>query len=200
MPADFSCLTVSCDLAFYSHQYVCGGWGEQSWLACTQPADGHQRGRMMEKKRFRVFVDKSVQGALARRVTLYWAVCLWGTFCVLAGFPIVVTLLSGIPNSPTVGQLLHKTWLGFWPTLVASAFVLPVVIWDVLRLSHRFAGPMVRLRHSLRDLADGKDVPTVTFREGDFWTEFAEHFNRLSDRLKSENKATAEELEETIDA
>jgi hypothetical protein len=62
-----------------------------------------------KKKRFRVFVDKSVQGALARRVALYWVICLGGTFCVLAGFPIAVTLLAGIPNGPTVGQLLYKT-------------------------------------------------------------------------------------------
>lgn len=138
----------------------------------------------MRKKRSRVFVDKGVQGALARRVTLYWVACLWGTFCVLAGFPIAVTLLTGLPNGPTVAEILTFTWLGFWPTLLASAFVLPLVIWDAIRISHRFAGPMIRLRHALRDLADGKEVTKVTFREGDYWTDLADHFNRLNDRLR----------------
>lgn len=153
----------------------------------------------MQKKRFRVFVDKGVQGALARRVGLYWMICLWGMFGVLAGFPIVVTLLSGLPNSPSVGQLLYTTWLSFWPTLLASVFVLPVLIWDVLRVSHRFAGPMVRLRHAMRDLADGKDVPPVKFREGDFWTEFADHFNQLNERLRAANNSPDETLEQTVD-
>ncbi|MBP86447.1 MAG: hypothetical protein CMJ64_07000 [Planctomycetaceae bacterium] len=67
--------------------------------------------------------------------------------------------------------------------MLASVFVLPVVLWDVLRLSHRFAGPMIRLRHALSDLANGKEVKTVSFRDGDYWTEFADHFNRLNERL-----------------
>ena len=146
----------------------------------------------MKKKRSRVFVDKNVQGALARRVTLYWAICLWATFCVLAGFPIVVTFLAGIEYAPSAGELLHTSWLRFWPMLVASAFVLPIIVWDVMRVSHRFAGPMIRLRHAMRDLAEGKEVPAVTFREGDYWTEFADHFNRVGERLGQIETADAE--------
>ena len=153
----------------------------------------------MQKKRFRVFVDKRVQGALARRVTLYWVICLWGTFCVLAGFPIIVTWLAGIQYAPSAGELLHTAWLRFWPTLVASAFMLPIIVWDVMRVSHRFAGPMIRLRHAMRDLADGKEVSQVTFRGGDHWTEFADHFNRLNERIRHIEQPRDEVSEEAVE-
>ena len=136
-------------------------------------------------KRQRLFVDKSVQGALVRRVAMYWIVACWGIFCVLAGFPIGVTLAIGAQDGLTVGSLLYQSWLDFWPSLIASFIVLPVIVWDLLRLSHRFVGPMIRLRNGMRDLADGKQVHSIAFREGDFWCEFADEFNRVAARLEA---------------
>ena len=146
------------------------------------------------RKRRRIYVDKRVQGALARRVVLYWGICLWGTFCVLAGFPIAVSACFAFDNGPTMGQLVFNAWLKFWPLLVASLFILPFVTWDVLRVSHRFAGPMVRLRHGMRDLAAGQEVSTMKFRDGDFWTEFADEFNRLAESVQ-QNRSSTEERE-----
>ena len=138
----------------------------------------------MHIKRHRLYVNKGIQGVLVRRTASYWVACSWGIFCVLAGFPIGVTLALGVPNGPTVSSLLFQTWLDFWPSLLASMLILPIVVWDLLRLSHRFVGPMTRLRNAMRDLAAGKQVPQITFREGDFWCEFAEEFNRLAARME----------------
>ena len=44
---------------------------------------------------------------------------------------------------------------------------------------------MVRLRRSMHDLAEGRDVATIQFREGDFWQELAVDFNRVVGRVKS---------------
>lgn len=143
----------------------------------------------MRIKRIRLYVDKGVQGALIRRVAMYWVVCSWGIFCVLAGFPIGVTLAIGVPNGPTVSSLLLQSWLDFWPSLLASLLVLPVIVWDLLRLSHRFVGPMIRLRHAMRDLAAGKQVRSISFRDGDFWCEFAEAFNQVAARIATAERA-----------
>ncbi|MBI2480059.1 MAG: hypothetical protein HYV60_15950 [Planctomycetia bacterium] len=139
----------------------------------------------MRIKRNRLYVDRGVQGALVRRVATYWVVCSWGIFCVLAGFPIGVTLAIGASNGPTVSSLLLQSWLDFWPSLLASLLVLPIIVWDLLRLSHRFVGPMIRLRNAMRDLASGKQVRPISFREGDFWCEFAEEFNRVAARMEA---------------
>ena len=48
------------------------------------------------------------------------------------------------------------------------------------------AGPLVRLRRSMRALARGEHVEPIKFREGDFWQEFAEEFNAVAARVQGE--------------
>jgi hypothetical protein len=105
-------------------------------------------------------------------------------FCLLTGIPIVLSLFVNSPGAPTAVQILLQTWRMFWPVLFASILVLPLLVADVLRVSHRFAGPMYRLRNALRDLADGKTIEPVKFREGDYWTNMADEFNRVLTRVR----------------
>jgi hypothetical protein len=55
----------------------------------------------------------------------------------------------------------------------------PVYVWDLVKLSHRFAGPMLRLRRILKDLAAGRRASHLRFRPNDFWQETAIDFNRF---------------------
>jgi len=127
--------------------------------------------------RKRLLVDVPIQGALVVRVVLYWLMCL---------FIIGALLLSwrwfASPPGP-LGRDLRELWSQYGMAAVASAVLLPLVVFDLLRLSHRFAGPMFRLRRSMRDLARGKPVAAIRFREGDFWHEFADDFNAVAARL-----------------
>ena len=148
---------------------------------------------MQPRLRKKKFIDKPVQGQLVLRVLSYWFLCLWGMFCLLAGIPIVLSWFVNSPGAPTAGQLMLHTWRMFWPVLFASALVLPLLVVDVLRVSHRFAGPMYRLRNALRDLADGKQIPPVKFREGDFWCEMADEFNRVLARVQDLQPAKTQE-------
>ena len=124
------------------------------------------------RKRF--FVDYRVQGALVVRVVLYWLTCLLTVMLLLFGW----RMATG-PIRPLNSQL-RELWTLFKPVAVASLLLLPVVIFDLLRVSNRFAGPMFRLRKSLRELAQGKPVAAVQFRQGDFWQELADDFNTVA--------------------
>jgi len=121
--------------------------------------------------RKRLFVDPKVQGALVLRAILYWVVCL-----------ITVTLMVlcwRILTGPARMFYTHfdDMWFHFGPALVASLFLLPLVIVDTIRLSNRFAGPLMRLRRSMRALAQGEHVEPLRFRHGDLWQEFAAECN-----------------------
>ena len=65
-------------------------------------------------------------------------------------------------------------------------FLLPVFILDTIKLSHRFAGPIYRLRNTIRSLAQGEEFRPLKFREVDFWQSLAEDFNVMVARLKGE--------------
>ena len=135
------------------------------------------------------FVDKDVQGALAIRVIVYWAACLWGIFCVLAGFPVFVTSWLAPPGVPSPGEIVADTWSDFWPAMLASLLMLPLLIKDVIRTSNRFVGPFFRLRGAMRKLAEGEPVADIRFRKNDFWYEVAEDFNKIAARVNGQHEA-----------
>jgi hypothetical protein len=126
-----------------------------------------------------LFVDPKVQGALAVRVVLYWIICLIGITLFLLCWRIV--------TGPARIFYTHfdDMWFHYGPALIASLVLLPVVIIDVIRLSNRFVGPMLRLQRSMRQLANGEDVEPIEFRNADFWQEFATAFNSLRDRMQA---------------
>ena len=137
---------------------------------------------MFNKKTMRrqLFVDPKIQGALVARAVMYWMVCL-----------ITVTLMLlcwRIVTGPARLFYHHfdDMWFYYGPALIASFVLLPLVIVDAIRLSNRFVGPLMRLRHSMRALARGEHVQPIEFRRGDFWADFAEDFNAVAARLQSE--------------
>ena len=69
----------------------------------------------------------------------------------------------------------------------------------ILRFTHRFAGPVLRLRRELRDLADGKQSPTLKFRDGDYWKDLAVEFNRVA-ALIAEQKQEIGRLKQQYEA
>ena len=147
---------------------------------------------MSTKKSLRrqYFVDPKVQGALVGRAVLYWAVCV-----------ITITLMLlcyRILTGPARMFYTHFSdmWFYYGPAMVASFLLLPLVIIDIIRLSNRFAGPMVRLRRSMRALGRGEHVEPIHFREGDFWQEFADEFNTLVARFQGKNAPPEPEREE----
>ena len=153
--------------------------------------------RCIPRKKF--FIDAKVQGVLCYRVVLYWFLLIFGMFCLLAGFPMVISLFVKSPVAPSAGQVILQTWRSFWPAIFASALMLPLIILDIVRVSHRFAGPMVRLRTALRDMAAGKPIEPVVFRYGDFWCEVAEEFNQATARIR-EKQAAAKAVNHSCDA
>lgn len=128
---------------------------------------------MFGNKRKRFLVDRHVQGALMRRVVVY-------VFLVLMLMSLISAFCLMVLEGPLSGsQLVRQMWSKLGLVWIASLFLVPVVLIDCIRLSHRFAGPMFRLRRVMKDVADGKDVDLIRLRKGDFWYDFAEDFNRM---------------------
>jgi len=131
-----------------------------------------------KRVRKRLFVDAKVQGTFVLRVVCYWFLCL-GTITLML---LCWRVLTG--PARLFYTHLDELWYQFGPALVASFVLLPLIIVDVIRVSNRLVGPLLRLRGSMRDLARGEKVRPIRFRRGDFWPEFAEEFNALLERVQ----------------
>jgi hypothetical protein len=148
---------------------------------------------MLFSRRRRLFVDTKLQGALLVHTILYWFYCLLSVTLIAAVWIIFV-------NRPESSSDLFRTlWATFGPAMLGSVLLLPLVLMDCLRLSNRFAGPMVRVQRAMKNMANGEPAEEVHLREGDFWSEFAEDLNRVSARLPvadAENDSPAAETDE----
>lgn len=142
----------------------------------------------MSKKylRKKQFVDRTVQGTLLLAAARYWLVSL---FVVGA-----VTVLGWIFVAPGLEQLVQiRSQLPAFFTMllvsiVAATLVLPVILFDLMKLTNRFAGPIYRLQRVMREAAAGIPVEPLEFRDGDYWPELAHTFNEL---IKNHESTTA---------
>ncbi len=134
---------------------------------------------MLKVVRKSLFVDPVVQGAVVRRAVFYWGACL-----LFISLPLIIGRTLAEPGK-LFYEHLGALWELYWPMLTCTVLVLPLIVYDLMRLTNRFAGPMLRLRGAMRRLADGHSVETVRFRKDDFWQEFAEYFNEISQQLEA---------------
>ena len=141
--------------------------------------------------RRQLFVDRNVQGALLLRVVMYWIYCLFSV-------AFMITCWLMVYDRPESTAAFWSQMQNLYiPALAATVLLLPIAIVDLIRLSNRFAGPMLRLRRTMKQLADGERVHPVHFRDGDFWFDFAEDFNRVLARVQQPESEPAEQSEET---
>jgi hypothetical protein len=136
--------------------------------------------------RKKLFVDRKVQGALVARTILYWMACIVTVSLMILCWRIITGPIRMFYTH------LDDMWFFYGPAIVASLLLLPLVVVDILRLSNRFTGPLVRLRRSMRALTRGEHVEPIEFRSDDFWHEFADDFNALLAKVQSQ-EPTAED-------
>ncbi|MGI9456231.1 MAG: hypothetical protein ACR2NU_06685 [Aeoliella sp.] len=132
---------------------------------------------MSKNQRGKEYIDPQVQGALWRRLITHW----------LAYIAVAAVLALGLEwmNDPfrPLDQVASQAWWTYSPMLLIMLFLMPAFIYDSIRLSHRFAGPVFRIRQVIKHLAAGEQPKQIEFRDNDFWKEIAEDVNRVIDRL-----------------
>jgi hypothetical protein len=128
-------------------------------------------------RRKKQFIDRHVQGALVFRLGLHWCAFL------LIGMAVSVVLqYLADPFRPASEHfaMFVRNQAGF---LLVMVCMTPVFLYDTVKFSNRFAGPVLRVRRTLNDLACGIKVAPVTFRPGDFWTDITDDLNYVVNRI-----------------
>jgi hypothetical protein len=81
----------------------------------------------------------------------------------------------------------------YLPVLIISLALLPVFLRDAIKISNRFAGPILRVRETLAQVSSGKVPSALSFRTGDFWQSLAVDLNQvLGLKPKTETEPPAE--------
>ena len=123
--------------------------------------------------RQQVWVDRSVQGVLVGRVILYWV-------CALLYVGIGSACFQFNQNPEwTLAKHAQVLFGQVWPWLPTAIILLPLAIYDVVRLSNLFAGPVCRLRKHFAALREDIACAQLTFREEDYWRDLAAPINAM---------------------
>lgn len=128
----------------------------------------------MTLRRSQNLVDHEVQTTLAWRVFLHWTTFLGA--CALG--TLIWTRFIEAPTE-TWNYVLRDWGSHFLPFAIIAISLVPLFLRDTIKLSNRFAGPIIRVRRTLSDLADGKRPAPLLFRKGDFWQSLQHDMNRL---------------------
>jgi len=89
----------------------------------------------------------------------------------------------GLADDPLALALLTTVGLMVTMELLLLA---PLVVWIGVRLTHRVAGPMVRITASLAQMAQGDFDVHLTLRKGDALVEVAQAINVLAAACRSQ--------------
>jgi hypothetical protein len=143
--------------------------------------------------RKKVYVNRDIQGKILRRVAKYWIgyhLGLWHVLFLIQFFRYGTSGLTGGPGPMNLWDLYLDVAREQWVLLILPIALFPAILWDMLRLTHQVAGPLVRFRAALRQLAAGEKVEQIKLREGDLLTEFQEAFNEFlaSPRMQNEQR------------
>lgn len=144
---------------------------------------------MSKRLRRRLFVDREVQGDLIGHMVRYWilSVATAGGLTLLGWMFISPGLEGFVGPEAFMAQVLPMVLVG----IAAAAVVLPFLLFDLVRVSHRFAGPLIRLRRHMRSAADGAPLEPLRFRKDDYWHDLAAAYCDLLKRFEAEQKLEA---------
>lgn len=154
--------------------------------------EGENMGRKSKevdnKRSTRLYVDKKVQGTLARRVIFHFIM-----FIVVGAMVGLFLQFLSDPFKP-IQTHVSTFWSQSGPYVIALLCMLPVFVKDTVSLTHRMAGPIVRLRGHIRSIADGKEVGPLKFRDGDFFSDVPAMFNEMMEKVRGGDHEGLDEL------
>ena len=146
---------------------------------------------MSEKpvRRSRALVDKEVQGGLLRKIAVHWVV-----FFVCNAVALTIWIRLFEQPDTDWGQTFADTMRRFLPFFIITMALIPAFVWDTLKLTNRFAGPVSRLRRALADLKAGRPVKPLKFRTNDFWREIAADFNQVAEKCQAKTPEASSKI------
>ncbi|MFO0923760.1 MAG: hypothetical protein U0905_14870 [Pirellulales bacterium] len=123
---------------------------------------------MNSPRRKRWLIDFEVQYSLLRQIALHWsAFMLANAVAMFIWFRFFESPLG------TWDETFTKFASSYFPMLIVSGALLPIFLLETIKLSNRFAGPIMRLKQTIAHAAAGEKVTPLHFRHGDFWTSLA---------------------------
>lgn len=115
------------------------------------------------------------------RMVMYWAIYNFALLAAMVGeslLRVIPDVLSGAKDY-SLQQFVAEFTDQQSPMLLAMSILCPILIWDMMRYSHRIAGPLYRFRKALADHVGGEPLQKIKLRDGDLLIDFQDTWNEF---------------------
>lgn len=136
----------------------------------------------ISRMRRRLFIDQQVQGVLVHHLIRCWllSVVTMGGITLAGWMFIHPGLEAFVGPHAFITEVLPMMLVG----MGASLLLLPILLWRLVAISHRFVGPVCRLRRVMEQVADGGELKAIHFRRDDYWCDIAESYNAMLEHFR----------------
>jgi hypothetical protein len=152
---------------------------------------------VIKSRRSRIYLGGMLQGTLVKRLAIGWAVY---NLLLFHGLFAVAYLEGTRVTADDAQSTFLQSYKSFaWQNrllIFGAGAAGPIFLWDVVRCTHRVAGPLVRLENTLLRMAKGETVQEIKFRKGDWLTSLERALNIY---LASRAAATQETAQSTAE-
>lgn len=131
--------------------------------------------------RNRIFVSGRIQGQLVFRLGMYWLLYHFVLWHAMFAYHYVQARFAGTVASVSFTELYGTFVLQYYPIILCAVCMLPIFLIDLVRLSHRIAGPLVRFKAAVNAMIADQEVRRIRLRKGDLLTELETTFNEYVD-------------------
>jgi hypothetical protein len=152
-------------------------------------------------KRAKIYLGWKVHGRLVAQIAVFWIayhVIVGGSLFAVEYLRRLPASLGSTPQAPAPPFLEsfidNYAWLVVFPIVV-----LPILLFDTIRLTHRIVGPLKRLEGVFQRMARGEAVTAVHFRARDLMGGVEEALNAYLTSQRSPKANSGEERESPLD-
>jgi len=137
-------------------------------------------------KRSQYIVDKSMQFKFVGLVFFYIIAFFVISMIVVyfSGWNQMANCMADIYPQAKMVEIMNSMYLRL---LIGFLLLLPVAMVSAIMLSHKIAGPLVRIKRALNQLANGNYDVIVNLRKHDQLQDVAILINKLAQTLKKKN-------------
>jgi len=88
----------------------------------------------------------------------------------------VKSSLAAITDSPAITQPV-TFWQQATPVVICMLVMMPFMVWDLMKLTNRIAGPLYRFECLLKEFSKTGKLKPAILRQGDLLTDYQHQFN-----------------------
>jgi len=133
---------------------------------------------MAKHLRLKKLINWTIQGPIVTRLMVHFLAYNTATLFLLLVVYGVKSSLAAITDSPASTEPV-TFWQQASPVVICMLVMMPFMVWDLMQLTNRIAGPLYRFECLLKEFGKTGKLRPAILRQGDLLTDYQNQFNEF---------------------